>query len=111
MSPTLIRPLPNCTALSNQTKAADTAAPYIKAQGYAEDTSILIVRSGSEPRIFTSNFGRAWPASVIRTDEQAVGTAGAGRRGGERGGEGRHLGQSTGANLASDTTVCGSDGL
>jgi len=44
-----------------QTKAAETAAAYIKAQGYAEDTSILTVRSGSEPRIFTSNFGRAWP--------------------------------------------------
>jgi len=37
-------------------KATESAQEYIKAQGYPEGTSVVVVKSGQEPPIFTMNF-------------------------------------------------------
>ena len=37
-------------------KAAESAQEYIKANGYGDDTSVVTVKSGAEPAIFTCHF-------------------------------------------------------
>lgn len=46
--------------------AADTAAAYVEAQGYAEGTPVFTVKSGEEPMLFTSHF-LGWDHSKART--------------------------------------------